>query len=83
VKHSKHSTFYSTENLTLGAGWHVEHLIVHLGRPGPTIECGSHEFAWDHLETIGVGDFTIFRNGKQYMQITRTVPALTPDQKAC
>ena len=68
------TVIYSTDKLRLADPMHAEHLIVHLGTPGPTVEVGEHDLTWGKIETVGVGNFTLLRRGRQYMQITRETP---------
>jgi len=75
VTTSRETVIHSDEDLHLQKPLHAEHLIVHLGRPGPTVELGAHDLTWGKIELLGAGHFTLTRNGKQYMQITQEAPA--------
>jgi hypothetical protein len=59
------------ERLVLVRPLTTDHLIVHMGYPGPTIEAGEHAIEYSSAEYIGSGEFTVLRNGVQAMRIVQ------------
>lgn len=68
---SKFTTIYSADRLTLAAPLITDHLIVHLGDPGPSIEAGEHALSYNTVEYLGRGSFTITRNGREASKVVQ------------
>lgn len=68
---SKLTTIHSAERLTLHGPLVTDHLIVHLGIPGPTLEAGDHAIEYGTAEYIGSGEFTITRHGRQASKVVQ------------
>lgn len=68
---SKFTTIYSKEHLKLGAPLITDHLIVHLGDPGPSIEAGDFPLEYGTAEYIGKGTFRILRNGREASKVVQ------------
>lgn len=68
---SSNTVIYSNERLTLSAPLVTDHLIVHLGIPGPTIEAGNHALTYGTVEFVGKGEFTVTRNGREASKVVQ------------
>lgn len=69
---SKVLAIYSDERLTLTGDMATEHLIIHLGTPGGSVECCGFRFEFDSIELIGTGSFKIRNGGRLVRGIERT-----------
>ncbi len=65
------TTIFSNERLVLSKPLVTDHLIVHMGIPGPTIEAGDHALEYNTAEYIGQGEFTITRHGREACKVVQ------------
>lgn len=62
---------YSDERLTLNGPLVTDHLIVHLGDPGPSIEAGEHAMSYNTVEYLGRGSFLVTRHGREASKVVQ------------
>lgn len=68
---SSTTIIHSDDRLTLDGPLVTDHLIVHLGHPGPSIEAGDHAIEYGTAEYIGSGAFTVTRHGRKASRIVQ------------